>query len=497
MEKRENSKGLSFFFLTLMVVATIFLLSGCPGPGTGSGGTTSSMIGSVTSLENIPSNDPAYVLTLFRDEELAKTLLDVVSIFQDLQSQATKFGLKTLESFSKSFGNREELMKSLKQVGENVLEELEGIDAIIEWCEREKTKRVIDKARVLLTTIDPLFNMANRYEYCVEIKDEAKIRILQNFGKSDNLPLFFDFRDAIFIVSLLRTIVFVYDMKDFWKDLKNQISGIPFTIGYMTFISSPSPENFSLLPKISSPYDVFDMRDVFVDSFLKFRGFGKMVENMDKQVLYFREIYDFEVLKTNDNGYRKDGKRTLYQLFFGEPQKISFVRDAGKQSLSDFGIRLSDLGIVSLKVGGLQVTNLTKMIDLIREIDRVLPTSTLTIEVNHGATESGFKSSGNIKISFDFSKIASKDPFDFKVNNLGIKSGFFREEVYQSIIEAGSIPENVDDPSVFLGFSMLSDEYADFFTMTISGLKVIFEFNVDIENGAIKIYSKLEYEQQL
>jgi len=487
----KTARGLSFFVLTSVVVGMVFLLSGCPGPV--SGGGTAPTVSVVTDLGNIPEGDHAYILTLFNDEELVETLKEVIKeVIPNLQSQATEFGTKVLKPFSKSLASWAEITKSLKQLGGSVPVELEGIDAIIEWCEKEETKKMVANARKLIGVVDKsLLTKANRYDYCIEIRDKAKTRILRSFGKSDDSsPLFFDFRDAVFISSLLRTIVFVYDMKDFWEDLKNQTSTLPFNTRYLEFLES---QNFSALPSVSSPYDVFDMKDVFVPDFLRFRGFGKMVDYMDKQVLYFKEIYDFEKLKTKDNGYRRDGNRTLYQLFFNEPQKISFVREAGEKTLADLGIDLSELGITSLKIGDLRVTRFTKAIDVIRKIDEALPSSVLTVELNYGM-ENGFKLSGSGKIKFDFSKIASKDVFDFKNNNLGIKAGFFaREDVYQLIQTI--IEGDVTDESVLLGFLLTVDEYADFFTITISGLKTYFDLNVVIEGGAIEISSKLVLEQ--
>lgn len=492
----KTARGLSFFVLTSVVVGMVFLLSGCPGPLSSETAPTAS---AVTDLGNIPEGDPAYILTLFNDEELVETLIGrqgVISILQDLQSQATEFGTKVLKPFSKSLGSGAEITKSLKQLGGSVPVELpvelEGIDAIIEWCEKEKTKKIVANARKLIGAVDKsLLTKTNRYDYCIEIKDKAKTRILQSFGKSDDSsPLFFDFRDAVFISSLLRTIVFVYDMKAFWEDLKNQTSTLPFNTRYLEFLES---QNFSALPSVSSPYNVFDMNDVFVPSFLRFRGFGKMVDYMDKHVLYFKEIYDFEKQKTKDNGYRSDGRRTLYQLFFNEPQKISFVREAGEKTLADLGIVLSELGITSLKIGNLPVTRFTKAIDVIRKIDETLPSSVLAVELNY-EMKNGFKLSGSDKIKFDFSKIASKDVFDFKNNNLGIKAGFFaREDVYQLIQTI--IEGDVTDESVLLEFLLTVDEYADFFTITISGLKTYFDLNVVIEGGAIEISRKLVLEQ--
>lgn len=477
MERRKNSKSLSFFFLTLMVVATTFLLSGCPGPGVGgsTGGGGGVFVSEVTNLDSVPSNDPAYVLTLFKDDEMVETLKSLTGLL-------TSGSLTKILGVSKGWLSG--LTKSpLRSLSKTNGEEFGELISLIEEIEKLCKEDVVNKSREYLTLIEILITKPNKYDYCVEIKGIAKEKILEKFGTTNGSPLYFDFRDAVFIGLLLREIVSFYDARDFLEDLKGNLYMVMspqtcFTNAFYNFLTSPTPNNFYSLPMISSPYNEFDMYDVFVNDFLKFRGFRKMIDHSDRSVRYFVEIYEFEVQKTLPSGYRKDGKRTLYQLFFGELPEISFVRKAGDEKLD-----LSGFEGVTITFGGLALTSNTKVIDVLRKLDSALPSSQLEIKIT-STTSDVVGMQISLTVRFDFSKF--KDSFDFKVNNLQIKGSFFNEEAYQLLFGSS---DQYDPSQLFL----FLDNYADFLSVNLSGPKLTIDVVINIESGAIGITGRVEY----
>ncbi|MCD6104711.1 MAG: hypothetical protein J7J43_02850, partial [Thermosipho sp. (in: Bacteria)] len=245
------------------------------------------------------------------------------------------------------------------------------------------------------------------------------------------------------------------------------------------------------LSDISVDENYLDLNDIFVQDAFVFPWFDKFIHLSDLLVKTIVEINAFEVQKTDENGFRNDGKTTLRT--FGEDASSDNV--AITLSWYDETILDEELpdGVVAT-LNGEEIDTSMQVIDVLEILNSSLPNNTLNLTIEY-ATPIDLEHTVNVDFSltFDFQKLSSQD-LDLKDSNLKMNDQILDILNIASITEFASAVENIatdtynqnDIDTVISYLTFITDnlEFVSFnYDPNSTTTTIVFECNV--QNGAI------------
>lgn len=383
---------------------------------------------------------------------------------------------------------------------------------------------LINKMKQFRTGVNTLLQYEGRYDYLVEITGNAKdkvenvLRHLKDLDPEFTVDhLYGDFRDIMILNLLIEPFIFIYDNHDglvtMIENASETIENGPEPIIQPQFItqvnlfesiypdiepsyfaSSTFLSDFSQfldnLSDISVDENYLDLNDIFVQDAFVFPWFDKFIHLSDLLVKTIVEINAFEVQKTDENGFRNDGKTTLWT--FGEDASDNVAITLSWYDETILGEELPD-GVVAT-LNGEEIDTSMQVIDVLEILNSSLPNNTLNLTIEY-ATPIDLEHTVNVDFSltFDFQKLSSQD-LDLKDSNLKMNDQILDILNIASITEFASAVENIatdtynqnDIDTVISYLTFITDnlEFVSFnYDPNSTTTTIVFECNV--QNGAI------------
>ncbi|ODN31357.1 hypothetical protein [Fervidobacterium thailandense] len=479
-------KVMPFFAATLVVV--VLVITGCTLPFFGP-----SFVTEVSNPSAVGSQDPAFAVAILTDPEFINLLEDALELLRtpevDVLKSSAKDGKFRLT----------DVLRKVFQDDEN--EVLNSLIAFLDSLGTGNRRDLLEKMLQYRDTVKTLLKQGNRHQYCVELKGEAKTKLVsfmsQMKGRTLTAPekLYMDFRDVLLFRLLMEPFIFAYQNREALKEGLMQIRDatgefepedffVTQFIGLLEYIKNnfdPSnPDAFftglatrlNTLAELKLPANELDMMDIFKENVLIVKGMDLFLQSVDLALKMFVELYDYENTQTNEKGHRKDGKVTLVSLGESPETNLLIILPLGDSKPFE---DVSDLSKVDFKIGTLTVTQNTKLIEIMRVFDSVIPTGVLIVEIKPKTGQTIEDENTKfllLRVTFDFPKL-NKRTLDFKDNNIGILNGLFTKDKLMEIFNKfanNEIFEMLD----------LADPFIGLYDITISGTKATIDIDLKL-----------------
>ncbi|MGB4752458.1 MAG: hypothetical protein WBH60_07480, partial [Fervidobacterium sp.] len=209
----------------------------------------------------------------------------------------------------------------------------------------------------------------------------------------------------------------------------------------------------ALVKNLAGTSQNLTMKSLFKPNALSFEGFKFLIDEADFYVDIVNKVYDFEVAKTDTNGWTDNNKTSLYEY----TTNASEEDDISIKSGLNVKINPPEMGpgttMTELKFGAVDILKSPKYIDLVKELDKDLPTGNLTVntKLQIRPTEENTETiptDVSLSISLNFSELRN-EPFDLLNNNIGIKTKMISElinmdpPIWEVLAAEGITPEQV------------------------------------------------------
>ncbi|MBB6062118.1 archaellum component FlaF (FlaF/FlaG flagellin family) [Thermosipho japonicus] len=442
---------------------------------------------------------PAYAIDIVTDDDFVDLINQIASTSNGENTTSSK--------------NSKDLLKTPIPLTENVSYKNE-YDQLIKIFDAISSKeKLINKMKQFRKAVNNLLKYENRYEYYAEVTGNAKnklettLRQLKDLDSSaSSTNLYIDFRDVMVLNLLIEPFIFVHDNHDKLVKIirdssENNIEPIireEFTNLVSTFEASYSNIDFSYfsnptflndlkntldkISDISEDKNYLDLNDIFVPEAFVLNWVDDAINLSDLLIKTIVEINEYEIRKTDENGFRKDGKTTIWTFGENKADNISITLEWYNTPLIEEDIPKG----ASITLNDKEVNTSTTAIDVLKILDSALPDNTLTLNINF-ATPINLESTATINYSLklDFEKL-NTSALDLKNCNLKINDGIL------DILNVASITEltmaintqNVDILNSYLTFISKNLEFVSFSYDSDSNTTTInFEYN--LENGAV------------
>lgn len=494
-------KVMPFFVLPLALL--ILAITGCTLPFFGP-----NFVTEVSNPSAVSPQDPAFAVVILTDPEFKNLLNDAFALLKTP-------GVDVLKSPEKDKKFRiTDVLKEILQDDEG--EVLNRLIAFIDSLATGGRRNLMEKMLQYRNAVENLLRWEKRHEYCVELKDDAKTKMVSFMSQIKGRPLsapeklYMDFKDVMLFRLLMEPFIFAYQNREALEEALAQIRNagesrpedffvtqfIQLLEYIQNYLESPSvPDAFftglatrlNTLAGLKSPTNELDMMDIFKENVLVIKGMDFFLQSVDFALKAFVEFYDYEKSQTNEKGHRKDGKVTLVSLGESSETNLSIALEPGDSKPFK---ELSELSKADFRIGTLMVTQNTKLIETLRELDRVVPAGVLVVEIKPktGQTiEDEFTKFLLLRVTVDFSKL-NKRTLDFKDNNIGILNGLFTKDKLMEIFDKLALNK------IFEALD-LADPFIDLYDISISGTKATIGIDLKLfgkVNPAIRI--QLNYE---
>lgn len=441
---------------------------------------------------------PAYAIDIITDGEF----IDLINQIANTSSGAG----------STSSKNSKELLKTPILFTQETSYK-NGYDQLINILNAISSKeKLINKMKQFRKAVNNLLKYENRYEYYAEVTGNAKNKLENTLRQLKDLDsnasstnLYIDFRDVMVLNLLIEPFIFVHDNHDELVKLirdssESNIEPIirdEFTSLVSTFEASYSNIDFSYfsnptflndlkntldkISDISEDKNYLDLNDIFVPEAFVLNWVDNAINLSDLLIKTIVEINEYEIRKTDENGFRKDGKTTIWTFGENKADNISITLEWYNTPLIEEDIPKN----ASITLNDKEVNTSTTVIDVLKILDSALPDNTLIFNISF-ATPINLESTATINYSlkFDFEKL-NTSALDLKNCNLKINDGVL------DILNVASITEltmaintqNIDVLNSYLNFISKNLEFVSFsYDSGSNTITIKFEYN--LENGA-------------
>jgi|GEM_PF-718849 len=306
---------------------------------------------------------------------------------------------------------------------------------------------------------------ANKFKY-----------IMQTVEEPANLVV--DYRDIMYLRGVVNLLLSVYDSKestDYNLGKMNEINSAEDPLKYFltddaytkisTFMGKYTGEEppltteafwrdlDTLIKDLAGTSQNLIMKSLFNPNVLSFKGFKFLIDEADFYVDIVNKVYDFEIAKTDSNGWTNNSKTSLYEYMkmASEDENIS-IKTGLDETINPPEME-SGTTMTELKFGAVDMLKNPKYIDLVKELDKDLPTGNLTVSTKlqirptQESTET-IPTDVSLSISLNFSELRN-EPFDLLNNNIGIKTKMISElinmnpPIWEVLAEESTTPEEV------------------------------------------------------
>jgi hypothetical protein len=486
-----------------------------------------SVTGEISSIVNDPSS-PTYFVNIVTDEDF----LDLIDEFGQLVNfqQYSKVKGTTYrvpyQNQNEEFTNFEGIIPSTTSP-----EEYEKLLKIIDIISEKEN--LINKMKQFRKGVNNLLKHKKRHSFLFEIKGELKDKIENVLRKTNNFTnhesaehLYVDFRDLMSLNLLFEHFIFIYDnreefietiktasdvsnyeninekelLKIFNEDFTKELTYFLITYPNLENLSFTDPEflndlknTLDKISDISEEKDYLDMNDIFAANAFVLNWVDDIIYISDIFLKTIVEINLYEIENTNEKGFRSDGKITL--TTFGrnpESDNLSITLNwYNKPIITEIPEGLT------INLNGDKINLSTRMIDILKVLDKTLPNDILTLEINYATSSlnNGEKVDAYIYnvLKCDIKKLNTSS-IDLKNNNLKIHDGILKildpNNVNSLILAIENIKNNnytQDDINIIISNLKTIIDNLDFITYSYDEIshKLELEFKFILQNGAI------------
>ncbi|MBO8161579.1 MAG: hypothetical protein H0Z24_08085 [Thermosipho sp. (in: Bacteria)] len=505
-----------FKSLWIVFVAVLFVVFGCVGIQPIDLGPSE-----VSDTGNLDPDTPAYFIDIVTDEDFSDLLDElfgagiVVTSVDGVSSLPEKSFESAINGLSANIGIKD-FDPVLNATITNNYDRLIHIINII-----SSKENLINKMKQFRVGVNNLLQYEGRYDYVVEITGNAKTKVETVLNHLKDLDpeysvdtLYGDFRDVMLLNLLIEPFIFVYDNQAelitiienasktieegddsfFRSEFLTETSS--FTAMYPTVdFSSPTyleglKAFLYTIAGLAPDVNYLDLYDIFADDAFVYTWIDNMIHLSDLLVKTIVEINAYEVLKTDANGFRTDGKVTLWS--YGMDPNYDYIAITLGWYDEPFIYDMPE-GLTAT-LNGQSIDETTTVIDVLNILNTALPNNTLNLALSY-ATPIDLEHSINIDLdlTFDFEKLSAPS-IDMKNCNLRANSELFEILNIASITEfstavyrlSNGLGDQNDVNTVldYLAFITSNLEFVSFnYDEQSTTTTIVFEYN--LENGAI------------
>jgi len=483
----------------------------------------------VSDLDTLKSTDRMYILTAFVDEDV-RSLVDAIAAAEPSESATETLyniydiydahpvavqKLKNMLSSSNSLTSVIDLEVQITgQAKEDILEALnpeEENPAVESFLSRVATfgnsisgisktlERFIpstSKLGTLLNDIESLAPKMTNFNHIMQTDEESEVPE----------TLVADYRDIMYLRGVINLLLAIYDSKepvDYNLAKIDEISSVDDPLSYFltdeayTKISEfsgkyadvenpPASETFwtdlnILVTDLADDSGNLMMSSLFKDDVLSFKGFKFLINEADFFIDIVNKVYDFEVAKTDSNGWTDNNKTSLYEYTMRASEDEDISIKTGLDETIDPPEMGTGTTMTELKFGAVDMLKSPKYIALVKELDKDLPIGNLAISTGlqiRPTAESTETTPADVSLSITlkFNELRN-EPFDLLNNNIGIKTAMIQAlidiQIWNILAQEEMAPE---DASEILDIVLSNLTFYDSATE---------EFTVTIDNGII------------
>lgn len=452
----------------------------------------------VSGADSLNPETPAYAVEIVTDEEFVSLIEELSSIFDSTETSSYSLtsseNVSKISPYSNSYGNLINILDIIK--GKNNL---------------------INKMKQFRTGVNKLLKYKNRHNYMIEIKGNAKTSIENVLKKIKGLSsdvssdkLYMDFRDIMLINLFMEPFIFAYDNHDALINIIETASNtanssstilrndaLEILTSIETLIAYPNFDNpdfynqlknyFDSLSDIAPDENFLDMNDIFKENSFTIPWISNFIHLSDLLVKTIVEINTYEILQTDNYGFRNDEKTTLWT--FGESKEnnnVAITLDWYNVSLIE-----SDLPEeVSITLNDLNISNSTQVIDFLKILDNSLPNKLLNLNIEYATNttilSTNIEINARLSLNVDFEKLSNTTNLDLKDNNLKINDKILEFLNESSITEFIGIIENIDKLVNYINFFVDNLEFVSFSYDKDQKITTL-TFDYNIQNKAISL----------
>mgnify|MGYP000873906789 FL=1 len=355
------------------------------------------------------------------------------------------------------------------------------------------------KLGTLLNDIESLAPKMTNFNHIMQTDEESEVPE----------TLVADYRDIMYLRGVVNLLLAIYDSKepvDYNLAKIDEISSVDDPLSYFltdeayTKISEfsgkyadvenpPASETFwtdlnILVTDLADDSGNLMMSSLFKDDVLSFKGFKFLIDEADFFIDIVNKVYDFEVAKTDSNGWTDNNKTSLYEYTMRASEDEDISIKTGLDETIDPPEMGTGTTMTELKFGAVDMLSSPKYIVLVKELDKDLPSGNLAISTKmqirptEESTETTPATPADVSLSITlkFNELRN-EPFDLLNNNIGIKTAMIQElidiQIWNILAQGEMAPE---DASEILDIVLSNLTFYD----SATG-----EFNVTIDNGII------------
>ena len=355
------------------------------------------------------------------------------------------------------------------------------------------------KLGTLLNDIESLAPKMTNFNHIMQTDEESEVPE----------TLVADYRDIMYLRGVINLLLAIYDSKepvDYDLAKIDEISKVDDPLSYFltedayTKISEfsgkyadvenpPATETFwtdlnTLVTALDDDSGNLKMSSLFKTNVLSFKGFKFLIDEADFFIDIVNKVYDFEVAKTDSNGWTDNNKTSLYEYTMRASEDEDISIKTGLDETIDPPEMGTGTTMTELKFGAVDMLSSPKYIALVRELDKDLPIGNLAISTKmqirptEESTETTPATPADVSLSITlkFNELRN-EPFDLLNNNIGIKTAMIQElidiQIWNILAQGEMAPE---DASEILDIVLSNLTFYDSSTG---------EFNVTIDNGII------------
>jgi len=475
--------GMKKYWYVVVLAVSLFLLGACV---TDTTPPPPSYPDSVSDLEEIPED--LSVVTVLTDDEVQALITDVSDYVAAQESESEPDPTSILKSVPELMSEPTPDATEVKGYYNGLMNVFHQHSAV-----EAKLRNMVkySKGLVGVTSLE------------VEITGTAKEEIIdalnalfepdETIAVPDTLIL--DYRDFMYLRALAGGLLAIYDSEEPVNDWFDNLDEIIAITDY--FETGESPENLfkaealgpiesfveylntsgyeypfeeeetwteldklvTGLAGIAAPTDELNMADIFADGILQIGGMDFLVNTLDSFVEIINGVYVFEVENTDDNGWRKDDKTSLFEYAMklsGENSEddISIKTDLGE----DISVEDMPAEITELKFEEVDLLEGAKWADLLGELNEVLDpdkADKLLDITTKASTSIQSEGSGEIPVTVsgflgvDFGALSSDGNLALLKNNLGVEADIIDEliaiEIWTIIATPEPTPEQIGE----------------------------------------------------
>ncbi|MDK2886510.1 MAG: hypothetical protein PWP54_1068 [Thermosipho sp. (in: thermotogales)] len=490
---------------------------------------------------NDTGNDPdtpAYFVDIITDQDFIDLLNELfgggttqvsVNDVANITQNILDMNLATsLEGSDKIFG--EKLLPEIELEQQQYTNQYDYLIHILDVIASKEN--LINKMKQFRAGVNNLLQYEGRYDYLVEITGNAKTKVENVLNQLKDLDsdftvdnLYGDFRDVMILNLLIEPFIFIHDnhealvsmvenasetaangpepiiRQEFLSEI-NTFETLYPTIEASYFSSPTFLSDFKTfldnLSDISPDENYLDLNDIFVDDAFVFPWVDKAIHLSDLLVKTIVEINAFETQKTDNNGFRNDGKITIWTYGEDASSNVAITLQWYDEPVVD---QLPDG--VTASLNGEPINTSMQVIDVLEILNTALPDNSLNLTIDYATPiDTDFEIDVNFSLTFDFQKLSSQ-PVDLKDCNLKMNDQILDMLNVASMTEFASAIQNVSTETYTQEGIDTFVEYITFITDNLEFVSfnhdpntltttIVFEYN--LQNGAVVATLTLTFE---